>query len=61
MGYYIINHKERFDRMVVAAMIRFTAQHVVELPPDVVISVADRTITVSAGNTVTYTFEELGF
>ena len=61
MGYYIINHNERFEKLVVAAMLRFTSHHVVELPPRVTLDLVKKTVTVISGKTVTYTFEELGF
>lgn len=65
MGYYLIPPKptqqEVAKLLVVTALMRFQQKHTVEVPPTYEVNFTKRTVKISAGETETYTFEQLGF
>lgn len=63
MGYYIIQQKPlpTPTQLATAALMKFQQFHVIEKKPAVEINVEKRIIQVCAGETMTFTWEELGF
>lgn len=61
MGYFLINHQIDHKPIVVAALMKFQQSHTIEMPPRYEVDLKRRTVRISAGETETYTFEELGF
>jgi hypothetical protein len=52
---------EYVRKIAVAALLRFRTMHVCECSPTITPDVLNRTVTVSAGATETFSFDELGF
>lgn len=67
MGYYLIEQpkiltaQEFITQVSLAAVMKFQTMHTVELKPQIRISWGDKKVTISAGETEIFTFEELGF
>ena len=65
MGYYFIQRQppsaEVVKRLVLTAFIRFKALHEVGKSVDAEVNMSEQTITITSGESVTFTFEELGY
>lgn len=63
MGYYIRDQKPLPTpaQLATAALMKFQQHHVFEKKPAVVIDAQKRIVQVCAGETMTFTWEELGF
>jgi hypothetical protein len=66
MGYYLKlkpepSFREKVRELGIAALLKFKATHTVEIHPIIEPDFLNKTVKISAGETETYTFEELGF
>lgn len=63
MGYYIINHDPppTVQQLVTAAIMAFQQFHVIEKKPAVTVDAVEQTVTVEAGESMTFTWDSLGF
>lgn len=63
MGYWIIQHDPppTVQQLVTAAIMAFQQFHVIEKRPAVTVDAVEQTVTVEAGEAMTFTWEELGF
>lgn len=63
MGYYVIQHTPppTVQQLVTAAIMAFQQFHVIEKRPAVTVDAVEQTVTVEAGEAMTFTWEALGF
>lgn len=63
MGYFLIQHPEppTVQQLVTAAIMAFQQFHVIEKRPAATVDAVEQTVTVEAGESMTFTWDSLGF
>lgn len=64
MGYFIRTDQKPLPtpaQLATAALMAFQQHHVIEKKPAVTVDVVNKTITVEAGESMTFTWDALGF